>query len=318
VESAARIPVGTFRYAFPLSARLHPAPTSEPPSPGPTAVSASPPDDLAPYGSYLGLRLPADHRLQRLTPLTCVYDAATLHVVCGHTLRGQRLADSANHWHGFRMLSPSGQILSAPNITVADVRLDAHCDVCTRTQMQAAPSHRNHPRAGRKLAAAVACPAVFGLADISASLLATDGPWYPEPTPVPTWGQWLQPITASPTPPFVSVPALVPATGRTDPEEEGECYLSASSDYDSPAPGRCPTSCWDVNVSSPATFGPGQYLPAARATMYGRCLRSAAVSARAVRGMGRRRVGRSTAETHTGCRSPNSREGWQTRIENSN
>ena len=76
--------------------------------------------------------------------------------------------------------------------------------------------------------------------------------------------------------------------------------------------------CSDVNVSSPATFGPGQYLPAARATMYGRCLRSAAVSARAVRGMGRRRVGRSTAETHTGCRSPNSREGWQTRIENSN
>ena len=76
--------------------------------------------------------------------------------------------------------------------------------------------------------------------------------------------------------------------------------------------------CQDVNVSSPATFGPGQYLPAARATMYGRCLRSAAVSARAVRGMGRRRVGRSTAETHTGCRSPNSREGWQTRIENSN
>ena len=76
--------------------------------------------------------------------------------------------------------------------------------------------------------------------------------------------------------------------------------------------------CKDVNVSSPATFGPGQYLPAARATMYGRCLRSAAVSARAVRGMGRRRVGRSTAETHTGCRSPNSREGWQTRIENSN
>ena len=38
-------------------------------------------------------------------------------------------------------------------------------------------------------------------------------------------------------------------------------------------------------MSSPATFGPGQYLPAARATMYGRCLRSAAVSARAVRGM---------------------------------
>jgi hypothetical protein len=76
---------------------------------------------------------------------------------------------------------------------------------------------------------------------------------------------------------------------------------------------------WDVNVSSPATFGlgPGQYLPgpAARTTMYGRCLRSAAVSARAVRGMERRRVGRSTAETvtHTGCRSPNSREGssWQ-------
>ena len=48
----------------------------------------------------------------------------------------------------------------------------------------------------------------------------------------------------------------------------------------------------------PATFGPGQYLPAARATMYGRCLRSAAVLARAVRGMGRRRVGRSTAR-HT-------------------
>ena len=56
--------------------------------------------------------------------------------------------------------------------------------------------------------------------------------------------------------------------------------------------------CKDVNVSSPATFGPGQYLPAARATMYGRCIRSAAVSARAVRGMGRRRVGRSTAR-HT-------------------
>ena len=72
------------------------------------------------------------------------------------------------------------------------------------------------------------------------------------------------------------------------------------------------------NCEFPATFGPGQYLPAARATMYGRCLRSAAVSARAVRGMGRRRVGRSTAQTHTGCRSPNSREGWQTRIENSN
>jgi hypothetical protein len=69
--------------------------------------------------------------------------------------------------------------------------------------------------------------------------------------------------------------------------------------------------CWDVNVSSPATFGPGQYLPASRTTMYGRCLRSAAVSARAVRGMERRRVGRSTAETHAGCRSPNSREGWQ-------
>jgi hypothetical protein len=64
-------------------------------------------------------------------------------------------------------------------------------------------------------------------------------------------------------------------------------------------------------VSSPATFGPGQYLPAARTTMISRRLRSAAVSARAVRGMARRRVGRSTAETHTGCRSPNSREAWQ-------
>jgi hypothetical protein len=44
----------------------------------------------------------------------------------------------------------------------------------------------------------------------------------------------------------------------------------------------------------PATFGPGQYLPAARTAMYGRCLRSAAVSTRAVRGLERRRVGRST------------------------
>jgi hypothetical protein len=238
-ESAARIPVGAFRYAFPLSARLHPAPTSVPPPPDPAAVSTPPPDDLAPYGSYLSLRLPPDHRLQRLTPLTCVYDKATLHVVCGHTLRGQRLADSANHWQGFRMLGPSGQLLSAPNITAADVRLDSHCDVCTRTQMQAAPSHRSHPRAGRKLAATVACPAVFGLADISASFLTTDGPWYSEPTPVPTWGQWLQPTTSSPTPPFVSVPALIPVTGRPDTREEGECYLSDSSGSGSPMPGHC-------------------------------------------------------------------------------
>ncbi len=241
-ESAARIPVGTFRYAFPLSARLHPALTSVPPSPDPAAVSTPPPDDLAPYGSYLSLGLPPDHRLQRLTPLTCVYDSATLHIVCGHTLRGQRLADSASHWHGFRMLGPSGQLLSAPNITAADVRLDSHCDVCTRTQMQAAPSHRGHPRAGRKLADAVACPAVFGLADISASFLTTDGPWYPEPTPVPTWGQWLQPTTSPPTPAFVSVPALIPAAGRSDIQEEGECYISGSSGSDTPAPGRCPTS----------------------------------------------------------------------------
>jgi hypothetical protein len=240
--SAARIPVGVFRYAFPLSARLHPAPASVPPSPGPAKVSTSPPDDLAPYGSYLSLRLPPDHRLQRLTPNTCVYDAATLHIVCGHTLRGQRLADSANHWQGFRMLGPSGQVLSAPNITAADVRLDSHCDVCTRTQMQAAPSHRSHPRAGRKLADTVACPAIFGLADISASFLPTDGPWYPEPTPVPTWGPWLQPTTFLPTPPFVSVPALIPATGRPDTQEEGECHLTGSSSSDTPAPGHCPTS----------------------------------------------------------------------------
>jgi hypothetical protein len=37
-ESAARIPVGVFRYAFPLSARQHPAPTAVPPPPAPATL----------------------------------------------------------------------------------------------------------------------------------------------------------------------------------------------------------------------------------------------------------------------------------------
>ena len=96
--------------------------------PYPAAAPTSPPVDLQPYGAYLSLRLPNDHRLRRLTPLTCVYNATTLHAVCGHTLRGQRLADSANQWQGFRMLNTSGQLISAPNIT-AVTKLS-----CTRTK----------------------------------------------------------------------------------------------------------------------------------------------------------------------------------------
>ena len=238
--SAARIPVGVFKYAFPLAARLQPAPTSVPPLPEPAAVPPSPPVDLEPYGAYLSLRAPPDHRLQRLTPLTCVYDATTLHAVCGHTLRGQRLADSANHWQDFRMLGPSGQVLSAPNITAADVRLDAHCDVCTRTQMQAAPSHRAHPRAGRRLPVSIPCLAPFGLADIATPFLRTDGPWYSEPVPIPSWGQWLQPAAACSTPSPVAMPA--PAADRASAPDEGETCLSDSSGYDTPTPGRCPTS----------------------------------------------------------------------------
>ena len=248
-ESAARIPVGVFRYAFPLSARQHPAPTAVPPPPAPATLSApSPatlsapsPVELEPYGAYLSLRVPADHRLQRLTPRTCVYDATCLHAVCGHTLRGQRLADSANNWQGFRMLGPSGELLSAPNITAAHVRLADHCDVCTRTQMQAAPSHHVHPRAGRQLSASapVACPAPFGLADISASFLGTSGPWYSEPVPIPSWGQWIQATAASPALSPVSMPALTPEVPAP---EEGEACLSESSGYETPNPGRCPTS----------------------------------------------------------------------------
>ena len=241
-ESAARIPVGAFLYAFPLSARLHPAP-----APGPTAQPMTPiptptPADLPPYGAYLGLRLPADHRLRRLTPLTCVYNAATLHAVCGHTLRGQRLADSANQWQGFRMLSASGQILSAPNITAADVRLDAHCDICTRTQMQAAPSHQSHPRAGRHLPAVVACPAPFGLADISTSFLGISVPYYSAAVPTPTWGQWPLPAVSPPLPPYIAMPALTPTVETILPREEGEAHFSDSSDFEVSAPGRCPDS----------------------------------------------------------------------------
>ena len=240
-ESAARIPVGVFQFAFPLSARLHPTPTCGPVAPYPAAALTSPPVDLQPYGAYLSLRLPADHRLRRLTPLTCVYNATTLHAVCGHTLRGQRLADSANQWQGFRMINASGQLISAPNITAADVRLDAHCDICTRTQMQAAPSHSVHPRAGRQLAAAVACPAPFGLADISTSFLGVCTPWYSEPVPIPTWGQWLLPTESLPMSELVAFPALAPAVSPTLPEE-GEATFTDSSDYDTPAPGRCPDS----------------------------------------------------------------------------
>ena len=240
-ESAARIPVGVFRHAFPLSARLHPTPTSGSIS-CLAAVSPPTPLDLPPYGAYLSLRIPADHRLRRLTPLTCVFDATTLHAICGHTLRGQRLADSANQWQGFRMLNASGQLLSAPNITAADVRLDAHCDVCTRTQMQAAPSHHAHPRAGRQLPASVACPAPFGLADVSASFLGANVPWYSEAVPIPTWGNWLLPTASCPMPPPPAMPALTPIVSTTPPPEEGETHLSDSSDYDTPAPGRCPDS----------------------------------------------------------------------------
>jgi hypothetical protein len=240
-ESAARIPVGVFQFAFPLSARLHPTPTCGPVEPYPAAAPTSPPVDLQPYGAYLSLRLPADHRLRRLTPLTCVYNATTLHAVCGHTLRGQRLADSANQWQGFRMLNASGQLISAPNITAADVRLDAHCDICTRTQMQAAPSHSVHPRAGRQLATAVACPAPFGLADVSTSFLGVCAPWYSEPVPIPTWGQWLLPTESHPVSELVAFPALTPAVSSTLPDE-GEATFTDSSDYDTPAPGRCPDS----------------------------------------------------------------------------
>jgi hypothetical protein len=124
-ESAARIPVGVFRHAFPLSARLHPAPTPGPTAPNITAVPTPTPVDLTPYGAYLSLRPPADHRLRRLTPLTCIYNAATLHAVCqcGHTLRGQRLADSANQWQGFRMLSASGQLLSLSQLLTSRRRM---------------------------------------------------------------------------------------------------------------------------------------------------------------------------------------------------
>ena len=237
-ESAARIPVGVFRYAFPLSARQHPAPTAVSQPPEPSVPSALPPVELEPYGAYLSLRIPPDHRLQRLTPRTCVYDAKCLHAVCGHTLRGQRLADSANHWQGFRMLGPSGEVLSAPNITAANVRLEDHCDVCTRTQMQAAPSHHVHPRGGRHVSVftPVACPAPFGLADISASFLGTSGPWYSEPVPSPSWNQWVSPVLSS-----VGVAALAAAAPDLAPEE-GEAYLSESSGDDTPNPGRCPTS----------------------------------------------------------------------------
>ncbi len=240
-ESAARIPVGTFQFAFPLSARLHPTPACGPVEPCPAAAPTPPPVDLQPYGAYLSLRLPADHRLRRLTPLTCVYNAATLHAVCGHTLRGQRLTDSANQWQGFRMINASGQLISAPNITAADVRLDAHCDICTRTQMQAAPSHSVHPRAGRQVAAAVVCPAPFGLADISTSFLGVCTPWYSEPVPTPTWGQWLLPAESRPIPALVALPALAPTVDPTLPKE-GEAAFTDSSDYDTPALGCCPDS----------------------------------------------------------------------------
>ena len=241
-ESAARIPVGVFRHAFPLSARLHPTPMPGLIVSSLAAVPSSTPTDLSPYGAYLGLRMPADHRLRRLTPLTCVFDAATLHAVCGHTLRGQRLADSANQWQGFRMLSATGQLLSAPNITAADVRLDAHCDICTRTQMQAAPSHRTHLRAARRPPDPVACPAPFGLADVSSSFLGVSIPWYSEPVPVPTWSNWLIPAASCPMPPSLAVPALAQAMASTLPPDEGEADLSNSSDYDTPTPGRCPDS----------------------------------------------------------------------------
>ena len=244
-ESAARIPVGVFKYAFPLSARLHPMILSAPQTPDPAAVPASSPADLEPYGAYLSLRVPPDHRLQRLTPLTCVFDAPTLHAVCGHTLRGQRLADSANHWQGFRMLSSSGQLLSAPNITAADVRLDAHCDICTRTQMQAAPSHRVHPRAGRQLPVPVACLAPFGLPDVATLFLNTGGPWYSEPVPTPTWNQWLLPAAASSDPTAVAMPALAQTADHTSALDEGEDCLSDSSGYATPTHGRCPTSSDD-------------------------------------------------------------------------
>ena len=139
------------------------------------------------------------------------------------------------------MLGPSGELLSAPNITAAHVRLADHCDVCTRTQMQAAPSHHVHPRAGRQLSASapVACPAPFGLADISASFLGTSGPWYSEPVPIPSWGQWIQATAASPALSPVSMPALTPEVPAP---EEGEACLSESSGYETPNPGRCPTS----------------------------------------------------------------------------
>ena len=240
-ESAARIPVGVFDIAFPLSARLHPTPTSEPVAPMPSAAPASQPVDLPPYGAYLSLRMPPDHRLRRLTPLTSVYNATTLHAVCGHTLRGQRLADSANQWQGFRMINSSGQLISAPNITAADVRLDAHCDICTRTQMQAAPSHSVHPRAGRQLTAPVACPAPFGLADISVSFLGVCTPWYSEPVPIPAWGQWLLPTEFCPMPALVALPALAPTMESTLPDE-GEATFTDSSDYDTQGPGCCPDS----------------------------------------------------------------------------
>jgi hypothetical protein len=140
------------------------------------------------------------------------------------------------------MLSASGQILSAPNITAADVRLDAHCDICTRTQMQAAPSHQSHPRAGRHLPAVVACPAPFGLADISTSFLGVSVPYYSAAVPTPTWGHWLLPAVSPPLPPSIAMPALTPTVETILPREEGEAHFSDSSDFEVSAPGRCPDS----------------------------------------------------------------------------
>ena len=142
------------------------------------------------------------------------------------------------------MLSASGQLLSAPNITAADVRLDSHTgsDICTRTQMQAAPTHHAHPRAGRRLPVSAACPAPFGLADISTSFLGVSVPWYSEEVPIPTWGQWLMPAASCPMPSLTTMPALTPAEDIALHREVGEVNFSDSSDSGDTAAGRCPDS----------------------------------------------------------------------------
>jgi hypothetical protein len=143
-ESAARIPVGVFQFAFPSRRDCVRTPTCGPVEPYPAAAPTPPPVDLAPYGAYLGLRCqPTIDCVASRHSLACTTRPHSMRVR-SHPA-GQRLADSANQWQGFRMLNASGQLISAPNITAADVRLDAHCDTCTRTQMQAAPSHSSSP-----------------------------------------------------------------------------------------------------------------------------------------------------------------------------